>query len=85
MKAIMLDAREVCNGVTGRNGGHIKSDFYDVFGNLMKRFSVEVARNIVRFQRMQMGNLRDVVGELERGEECLCNVGGGDYSFVFGR
>jgi len=43
-------AREVCNGATGRNGGHIKCAPFESFHEYKKRFGVERARVLTDFQ-----------------------------------
>lgn len=49
-RVVVLEARSLCSGATGRNGGHIKSSPHEVFAQLRKRFGPERAAAITRFQ-----------------------------------
>ncbi|KAH0548069.1 hypothetical protein GP486_008191 [Trichoglossum hirsutum] len=49
-KVVMLEARQVCSGATGRNGGHIKTSPYNEFRELKEKFGLERARAIVKFR-----------------------------------
>lgn len=60
---VILEAREISSGATGRNGGHIKTASYRTFAELKKRIGVEKASEIVNFQLMHLGVL---VGLCER-------------------
>lgn len=47
---LVLEARDICSGATGRNGGHIKADPYRDFIDHRKTLgSDEQARDVVRF------------------------------------
>jgi FAD dependent oxidoreductase len=48
-RVIMLEARQVCSGATGRNGGHIKACPYTDFQQMKRRFGLERARAIINF------------------------------------
>jgi hypothetical protein len=50
-RVLMLEARSICSGATGRNGGHIKGEPYDSFHNLRQKYGVDRAREILRFRR----------------------------------
>lgn len=47
---VVLEARDICSGATGRNGGHIKASPYDSFTRLSKTFPKERAAALARFQ-----------------------------------
>ncbi|KAI1867224.1 uncharacterized protein JN550_007276 [Neoarthrinium moseri] len=49
-KIVVLEARTLCSGATGRNGGHMKSSPHELFVQLKKRFGPERAAIITRFQ-----------------------------------
>lgn len=49
-RVVVLEARELCSGATGRNGGHIKSMPYLTFSKLKNALGRERAGEIVRFQ-----------------------------------
>ncbi|PVH75270.1 FAD dependent oxidoreductase [Cadophora sp. DSE1049] len=55
---VMLEARIVCNGATGRNGGHIKPDCYKSFENRQKKYGTEIAKTLCRFE---VENMNDCV------------------------
>ncbi|PQE17559.1 fad dependent oxidoreductase protein [Rutstroemia sp. NJR-2017a BBW] len=49
-KIIMLEARGVCEGATGRNGGHLKAASYRSFSHHKKVYGVQEAVRIARFE-----------------------------------
>ncbi|KAK3939247.1 FAD dependent oxidoreductase-domain-containing protein [Diplogelasinospora grovesii] len=49
-RVVVCEARTLCSGATGRNGGHIKASPHEVFGRLRKRMEPERAAALVRFQ-----------------------------------
>jgi hypothetical protein len=58
MRVVMLEARSVCSGATGRNGGHMKVSPWEVVRALKLRgISGEATRKIVEFQRRHLGIL----------------------------
>ncbi|CAG8929266.1 unnamed protein product [Penicillium salamii] len=60
---LMLEARDVCSGATGRNGGHIKCSAYMEYCSFKDRFG-ESARHLLRFQKRHMELLLGLMGEL---------------------
>lgn len=58
-RVVVLEARQICSGATGRNGGHIKACPYELFGRLRKKMSPDRAAELVRFQ---LRHLRTLVG-----------------------
>ena len=46
----LLEAREVCSGATGRNGGRVNCTAVQDFDKYSRLFGVESARKIVRFE-----------------------------------
>ena len=61
MRVLMLEARSICSGATGRNGGHVKVRAYEEFSRLKTRFGIERAKEIVRFQRRHLEILTHLV------------------------
>ncbi|KAH7125800.1 FAD dependent oxidoreductase [Dactylonectria macrodidyma] len=55
---IMLEARSLASGATGRNGGHIKPDCYKNFASYQRRHGTEVAKSLCRFE---LDNMRESV------------------------
>ncbi|KAJ5206892.1 FAD dependent oxidoreductase [Penicillium cf. griseofulvum] len=60
---VMLEARTVCSGATGRNGGHIleTADEYSEFADI---FGVDAARKLVRFRLAHLQEMLAVAEEL---------------------
>jgi len=56
-RVIVCEARTVCSGATGRNGGHIKSSSYETFRSLCKFVGPERAAALVRFQLRHLDTL----------------------------
>lgn len=57
---VVLEARQLCGGATGRNGGHIKCAAYKVFAMAKKAYGLEKAAQLVRFQLMHLDYLVDM-------------------------
>ncbi|KAI0007983.1 FAD dependent oxidoreductase [Xylariaceae sp. FL0662B] len=53
----VLDARSLCSGATGRNGGHVKSSPHELFARLRGPLGVERAAALTRFQLAHVGAL----------------------------
>ncbi|KAL8402116.1 hypothetical protein RB596_008759 [Gaeumannomyces avenae] len=51
-RVVVLEARQLCSGATGRNGGHIKASPHVVLGRLLKQGAMDGARaaELMRFQ-----------------------------------
>lgn len=63
-KIVALDARKLCSGATGRNGGHIKAGPQTDFALMRRKLgSAELARDVVRFE------MRHLPALLELGEK----------------
>ncbi|KAJ4152971.1 hypothetical protein LMH87_009486 [Akanthomyces muscarius] len=57
---LVLEARDICSGATGRNGGHIKTSPYHSFIELRKTLSSdEEARDVVRFLMRHLPLLKE--------------------------
>lgn len=47
---LMLEARNICNGATARNGGHLKSDLYYGYETFRERYGEKDAASIHNFE-----------------------------------
>jgi hypothetical protein len=56
----VLEARSICSGATGRNGGHIKASPHETFDRLEARFGTERAVALTRFQLGHLNHLTDL-------------------------
>jgi hypothetical protein len=70
-KIVILEAREICSGATGRNGGQIKVVPYDAYVRIKKRLGSKAAKNIVEFQMRHLQHLLDVARD-EGWEDAEC-------------
>lgn len=56
-RVVVLEARQICSGATGRNGGHIKASPQELFGRIRKKMSTDRAAALVRFQLRHLETL----------------------------
>ena len=59
-RVVMLEARQICSGATGRNGGHMKCSPYEAYSECKERFGAERARVLVDFQTSHLPILVDL-------------------------
>ncbi|KAG6820133.1 hypothetical protein H0H93_005008 [Arthromyces matolae] len=60
---VMIEAREVCSGATGRNGGHITPVLYDHYEGLKATYGSSMAQKMIRFRLAHLPTLMDVARE----------------------
>lgn len=60
----LLEAREVCSGATGRNGGRINCVAVQDFDKYSRLYGVEMAKKIVRFELAHLDELTAVAKDL---------------------
>ncbi|KAJ5675542.1 hypothetical protein N7462_008439 [Penicillium macrosclerotiorum] len=65
---VMLEARDICSGATGRNGGHIL-ETADEYAELADVFGEDVARKTLRFRLAHLREILNVAEELGLTEE----------------
>lgn len=58
---VILEAREICSGASGRNGGHVKPDVYFNLTKYSKKFGVEAATEFAKFEAANVMAVKDVV------------------------
>ncbi|KAI5789659.1 FAD dependent oxidoreductase-domain-containing protein [Peziza echinospora] len=63
LRIVVLDARKLCSGATGRNGGHIKASTYIEYQSLKRRFGVERALDIIEFRKRHLNEMLKVAEE----------------------
>ncbi|KAI5456541.1 FAD dependent oxidoreductase-domain-containing protein [Mariannaea sp. PMI_226] len=68
LKVTVLEARQLCSGATGRNGGHIKSTPYEMFSFYRKKIGPERARDFIRFQMLHLPTLLEIGEQFPLGE-----------------
>ncbi|KAJ7052881.1 FAD dependent oxidoreductase [Mycena amicta] len=69
LRVVMLEAREVCSGATGRNGGHISPNTYTEYEDLEKQFGNAIAKDIIRYRLEHFSALLGVATEEDLLEE----------------
>lgn len=68
LRVVMLEARDVCSGATGRNGGHIKVMSYNVWLDRKKKFGLIEA---IKWTQFEHGHLSALTAAIkEAGVEC---------------
>ena len=60
----VLEAREVCSGATGRNGGHIRCVAVQDYDRLFRQYGHNAAVKIVRFSLAHFESIVSTVREL---------------------
>ncbi|KAL5342886.1 FAD dependent oxidoreductase [Aspergillus crustosus] len=68
----ILEARQVCSGATGRNGGHLRPDVYGNIPRYIKRHGLEAGAEVANFEIAHIKALKDLVAE--EGIDCDLNL-----------
>ncbi|KAJ7223545.1 nucleotide-binding domain-containing protein [Mycena pura] len=63
LRVVMLEARDVCSGATGRNGGHISPNTYRDYQQLAASYGDSAAQAIIRFRLAHLSALLTVATE----------------------
>lgn len=58
---VLLEARNVCSGATGRNGGHVKPDTYFNVSKHAERFGLETAAQLAAFEAANVQAVKELV------------------------
>ncbi|KAI0286596.1 FAD dependent oxidoreductase [Russula aff. rugulosa BPL654] len=64
LRVLVLEARDVCSGATGRNGGHLTPPLFHDYVQLKSDYGIESAKRIIRFRRAHLSALREAVEEI---------------------
>lgn len=64
----ILEARGVCSGATGRNGGHLRPDLYGHIPTYIDRAGVEAAEEVAKFEIAHVYALKKLIRE--QGIDC---------------
>ncbi|KAF9886876.1 hypothetical protein FE257_010999 [Aspergillus nanangensis] len=64
----IIEARDICSGATGRNGGHILATAED-FVDLEEAFGLDVAKKVTRFRLAHLAEVLKVAAEEDLTEE----------------
>jgi hypothetical protein len=62
-RVVVLEARQLCSGATGRNGGHIKASPHEDFALLKRVLPPQRAAELVRFELRHLDALVGLCGE----------------------
>ncbi|KAF9014891.1 FAD dependent oxidoreductase-domain-containing protein [Cyathus striatus] len=63
LQVVMLEAREICSGATGRNGGHITPLLYHDYLQLKHKYGMHMARKIIQFRLAHLPELLSVADQ----------------------
>ncbi|KAJ4290267.1 hypothetical protein N0V90_010482 [Kalmusia sp. IMI 367209] len=69
---VILEARQLCSGASGRNGGHCKPDPYNVASSAARIFGVKAGAEIAEFEIANLNAIKEYVRET--GVDCDFNV-----------
>ncbi|RMJ07913.1 hypothetical protein CDV36_012475 [Fusarium kuroshium] len=62
---LVLEARQLCSGATGRNGGHLKPDSYYSISRLANEYGIEAAAEVANFESANVEAVADFIREEE--------------------
>lgn len=63
MRVIVFEARELCSGATGRNGGHLSPNAFSEYKNLVCHLGLEQANKIDAYQKRNCDHVRSIATE----------------------
>lgn len=63
LRIVILDARDMCSGATGRNGGHVKTITYATWPGLKELHGVEEALRVAAFEQ---SHLPEITATIEK-------------------
>ncbi|KAI0717510.1 FAD dependent oxidoreductase [Cerioporus squamosus] len=71
-RIVMLEARDVCSGATGRNGGHINPPLYHDYSELKGLYGEHAAKVVIAFRRSHITELQRVASVEDILKESQC-------------
>ncbi|ODV95233.1 hypothetical protein PACTADRAFT_75745 [Pachysolen tannophilus NRRL Y-2460] len=60
-KILLLEARSICSGATGRNGGHLKPDYYSQYLEFVEKYGYREAAEIINFEAAHIEEMKSIV------------------------
>ncbi|QKD56842.2 FAD dependent oxidoreductase [Fusarium oxysporum Fo47] len=66
---LVLEARQLCSGATGRNGGHLKPDSYYSISRIANEYGIEAATELANFEFANV----DAIANYVREEDVDCD------------
>ncbi|KAK9451090.1 FAD dependent oxidoreductase [Limtongia smithiae] len=70
LNVVLLEAGSICNGATGRNGGHLRPDLYTYTTSVTKQYGAEEAVRQNKFERANFDALKQLLAEDGKATEC---------------
>ncbi|KAL4957511.1 FAD dependent oxidoreductase [Aspergillus filifer] len=59
----ILEARQICSGATGRNGGHLRPDLYGNIPKYIERYGLEAGAEVASFEIAHIKALKELIAE----------------------
>ncbi|KAL4936037.1 hypothetical protein BDV06DRAFT_216980 [Aspergillus oleicola] len=59
----ILEARQVCSGATGRNGGHLRPDLYGNIPKYIERYGLEAGAEVANFEIAHIKALKELIAQ----------------------
>ncbi|OBZ78578.1 MutS 4 [Grifola frondosa] len=72
LNVIMLEARDVCSGATGRNGGHVNPPLYHDYSELKEKFGEPMAKSMIRFRQAHIREFIQIAATEDILKESQC-------------
>jgi hypothetical protein len=60
---VLLEARSVCSGATGRKGGHLRPDLYEQIPKYIQRYGVDAGVQWAEFELAHMEAISELIAE----------------------